>query len=137
MIISEQPALPRNTATQYDAQLQQALIGWMRPVAYAVNSLLQAGSGGGGGASVASAQVTVTVPSPARLEHIEVVPFVGCTLTSRVFLSVAPHTDADENGAEGLSISAMSATPGTDAAIVTMAFGERTSGPIKLNLMAV
>ena len=135
MIFPTQIHLPRNTVTEYDAQLQQALVGWMRTAGFAINEL--ASSAGSGGGSVLSALVTVVVPSPARLEHVEVVTFTGCTGSARVFVSLAPHLDADENGPEGLSIQAMSATPGTDVALVTLAFGEKTSGPIKLNLMAV
>lgn len=51
MKVNETPSLPISAESQYDRQLQQALIGWMRPVARAVNSLIDLGGGGGGGGS--------------------------------------------------------------------------------------
>lgn len=96
------------------------------------------GSGGGGTYTPLSAEVVITLPGPAGvLEHIETVAFVGCLPTHRVLVSVAPHLDTDENGAEGLHIAALSALADTDQVSVVAAFAERTSGPIKLNLLAV
>lgn len=96
------------------------------------------GSGGGSAYTPLSAEVVITPPGPAGvLEHMEVVAFVGCLPTHRVLVSVAPHLDTDENGAEGLHIAALSALADTDQVSVVAAFGERTSGPIKLNLLAV
>ena len=136
MIVPTQISLPRNTVTGYDRELQQALVAWMRTAGYAINELANS-SGGGSGGSVLSALVTVTVPAVGTLEHTQTVTFTGCTPSLRVMASIAPHLDSDENGAEGLRINAMSVAAGTDSATVTMAFGEQTSGPIKLFLMAV
>lgn len=86
-------------------------------------------------ASGLSGQATVTVPNK-RLEHIETVTATGVTGTSRVFLSIAPHDDADENDAEMLDVAAMSAAPGTGQITVEMAFAVPVAGPIKINWMA-
>jgi hypothetical protein len=88
-------------------------------------------SGGGGLAG----QATVTVPNN-RLEWSQTVTATGVTGTDVIFLSVAPHDDADENDAELLDIAAMSAAPGTNQITVELAFTTRTAGPIKLNWMA-
>lgn len=93
--------------------------------------------GGGGGGSVLSAEVIVTPAARGRIEHEETVTFTGCLPANKVFVSVAPHLDSDENSAEMLGIDAISATAGTDQATVLMSFREPTSGPIRLNLMAV
>ena len=135
MIVPTQISLPRNTVTGYDRELQQALVAWMRTAGYAINEL--ANSSGGSGGSVLSALVTVTVPAVGALEHTQSVTFTGCTPSLRVMASIAPHLDSDENGAEGLNVQAISVAAGTDAAVITLAFGEQTSGPIKLFLMAV
>lgn len=95
------------------------------------NALTIAASGGSG----LSGQATVTVPNN-RLEHSETVTATGVTGSSRIFLTVAPHDDADENDAEMLDIAAMSAAPGTNQITVEMAFTTPMAGPIKLNWMA-
>lgn len=95
------------------------------------NTLTIAASGGAG----LSGQATVTVPNN-RIEWSETVTATGVTGASRIFLTVAPHVDADENDAEMLDIAAMSAAPGTDQITVELAFSTPTAGPIKLNWMA-
>ena len=95
------------------------------------NSLTIAASGGSG----LSGQATVTVPNN-RLEHSETVTATGVTGSSRIFLTVAPHDDADENDAEMLDIAAMSAAPGANQITVELAFTTPTAGPIKFNWMA-
>lgn len=90
-------------------------------------------SGGGGGSGI-SGEATVTVPG--GFEHLETIAAVGVTSSMKVFLSVAPHLDTDENDPEMLDIEVMSGTPSTDAIAVRLTFGERTSGPIKLNYLA-
>lgn len=94
-----------------------------------------AGSGGGGG-SVITGEIIITVPAPGRIEHSQSVAAASITPGMRVLLGVAPHTDADENGAEGLDIQALSAGAGAGVINVTVAFGESTSGPIRLNYIA-
>lgn len=78
---------------------------------------------------------TVTVPNNA-IEHSQTVTATGVTASSRVFLSIAPHDDADENDAEMLDIAAMSAAPGTNQITVELAFTEPHAGAIKINWMA-
>lgn len=94
------------------------------------NTLTIAASGGG-----LSGQATVTVPNN-RIEWSETVTATGVTGASRIFLTVAPHVDADENDAEMLDIAAMSAAPGTDQITVELAFPTPAAGPIKINWMA-
>jgi hypothetical protein len=85
--------------------------------------------------AIATGLATVTVPNNA-LSHSETVTATGVTGASRIFLTVAPHDDADENDAEMLDIAAMSAAPGTNQITVEMAFTTPTAGPIKINWMA-
>ena len=93
----------------------------------------------GGGTPVAtlSTAAIVTIPWPGRLEYWADVAFTGVTAGKMILCSVAPHEDEDENDIEFLSLSAMSARAGNAIATVKLAFSELTSGPIKLNLMAV
>ena len=78
---------------------------------------------------------TVTVPNNS-LEHTQTVTATGITGSSRIFLSIAPHDDADENDAEMLDVAAMSAAPGSGQITVEMAFAVPVAGPIKINWMA-
>lgn len=96
------------------------------------NTLTIDAAGGGAGLS---GQATVTVPNN-RIEWTETVTATGVTGASRIFLTVSPHDDADENDAELLDIAAMSAAPGTNQITVELAFTTPTAGPIKLNWMA-
>lgn len=89
---------------------------------------------GGGGGSGISGEATVTVT--AGLEHTETVAAVGVLPAMKVFLAIAPHDDDDENNPLMLDILAISGTAGTDTIDVNIAFGARTSGPIKLNYLA-
>lgn len=85
--------------------------------------------------TIVTGLATVTVPNNAR-EHSQTVTATGVTGSSRIFLSIAPHDDADENDAELLDIAAMSAAPGTDQITVEMAFAVPVAGAIKINWMA-
>ncbi len=87
------------------------------------------------GASIPSGEAVVTVPNNSR-QWTETVAATGVTGSSRIFLTIAPHLDADENDAEMLDVMAMSAAPGTGQITVEMAFATPTAGPIKLNWMA-
>lgn len=91
---------------------------------------------GAGGGSVVSGTVTVTVPQNSYF-HSENVALLGCAASMRLFCSIAPHDDSDENSEEMLSVEALAAIAGTDAATVRIAFSEPTTGPVKINLMAV
>lgn len=89
-----------------------------------------------GGASVLSAAATITVPNLA-MTHEQSVAFAGCTPSSRVFVSLAPAADTDENGPEGLDVIALWAVPGTDTATINLELREPANGPVLLQLMAV
>jgi hypothetical protein len=95
----------------------------------------QGGPQGAPGPAATSGITTITVPNN-RMEWEETVTASGVTGASRIFLSLAPTTDFDENSAEMLSVDAMSATPGTGQITISMAFAEPTAGPIKMNWMA-
>jgi hypothetical protein len=89
------------------------------------------GSGGVSGVAV------VTVPYPGRFEWEETVAATGVVATNKVFLAVGHHDDSDENHEAGLAISSMGAQAGTNTITVSVAFAERTAGPIKLNYMVI
>lgn len=86
-------------------------------------------------ASILSGQAVITVPNN-RLEWSETVTATGVTPANRIFPSIAPHDDADENDAEMLDVAAMSVAAGTNQITVEMAFSTPTAGPIKINWMA-
>jgi len=90
-------------------------------------------------ADIASVPVSgaVIVTPTGVLAHEETVAAVGVSAGMRVFPCLAPHSDTDENHEEFLSISALAATAGTNQITVSMAFGELTSGPVRINYMAV
>lgn len=90
-----------------------------------------------GGTTVLVTTAIVTVPWPGSLGYSGDVAFAGVTSMNKIVCSLAPFVDADENDIEMLSIDAMSALAGSAIASIKLAFSERTSGPIKLNLMAV
>lgn len=87
--------------------------------------------------AVVSGQIVVTVPAPGRLEHSETVAAASVTGAHRLLLSLGAHDDADENSAEMLSIDAMEGAAGAGTITAMLAFAERTSGPIRLNYLAV
>lgn len=87
--------------------------------------------------AVVSGQIVVTVPAPGRLEHSETVAAASVTAAHRLLLSLGAHADSDENSAEMLGIDAMEGAAGTGSITATLAFAEPTSGPIRLNYLAV
>lgn len=84
-----------------------------------------------------SGTATITLPSNPRYSHSEQVAATGVTLSSRAFITLAPHLDSDINAADMLDIKTLSAVPGTDTLTITATFSALTSGPIKLNYMVV
>lgn len=90
-----------------------------------------------GGTTVLVTTATITVSWPGSLGYSGDVAFAGITSANKIVCSLAPHLDSDENDAEMLAVSGLSALAGSAVATVKMAFSELTSGPIKLNLMAV
>ena len=73
----------------------------------------------------------MTVPY-GDLSHVQTVSAIGVTAASRVFLAVAPHSDADENSPELLDLLSISGAAGTDQITITLTFATPTGGPIKL-----
>ncbi len=69
------------------------------------------------------------------LQHTEVITDAGVSPTSKIILSIGGGTSADENEAEMLDISGMSATAGTGNFTVMVNFLTRTAGIVKLNYM--
>jgi len=87
------------------------------------------------GAAVLKGTATVT-PTANALEWTETVTATGVGASNVVMLSVAPHTDSDENDAEMLDIVAMSALPATNTITIDVSFLTPTQGPIKINWSA-
>ena len=83
----------------------------------------------------ATGLATVT-PQPAVWEWTEIVTATGALPANKIIITIGDHADTDENSADFLDILCMSASAGTGQITVTMAFGEPTSGPIKLNWSA-
>jgi hypothetical protein len=84
---------------------------------------------------VLSGQGVVTLTA-AAFEHTQTVAATGVTPASRVFASVAPHSNDDENDPELLDVLALSAAPGAGTVEFTLAFGTPTRGPVKINWSA-
>jgi len=83
-------------------------------------------------------EVVATVPGPAgRFEHDETMAAVGVTAGMKVMLTLAPHADTDENNEQALDLMGMSGEAGADTLTVRLAFGSLTSGPIRINYMAM
>jgi hypothetical protein len=99
------------------------------------NQLTIAAAGGAGG-SVLSGAATITMDSDP-FNDTEVVAAVGVTAGKRVFLSLGEHLDTDENDPELLDLSSLSGVAGLDQITVKSVFMTPTSGPVKLNWMAV
>jgi hypothetical protein len=82
--------------------------------------------------------LVVTVPGPAgQFEHAETLAAVGVTASHRVLLALAAHSDSDENNEQALDMRGLAGEAGTDTITVRLAFGSLTSGPIRINYMAV
>lgn len=92
----------------------------------------------GGGSAPLSGVATITLPSgEGAYEDTETVAALGVTPTSKVFLSLAPALDEDENDPSMLDIVSMSAIPGTDTLTINATFSQLTSGPVKFNWSAI
>ena len=80
---------------------------------------------------------TLTISEPAgRMEHQESVSATGVTPGNRLFLSLEPTNDSDENAPEMIDLVSLSALPGSDSITVTATFAAPMSGPVKLNWSA-
>lgn len=127
-----QISLPQDHPSEYSRRLAVMLYQYLRDLVQRVNELIDAS----GGSTVVSGLATVTVPASSYY-HEESVTLTGCTTSMRIVCSIAPHSDADVNNEEMLSVVSLSAAPGTDTATVSIAFSEPTTGPVKINLLAV
>lgn len=133
---------------------------WPRLVAKAVNALIRSSGSGG---SVAwgdvtgkpstfppsthghgpgditgfplSGQAVVTLPNNAFSVE-ETVTVTGMTASRTVIVSLAPHSDDDENDADLIDLAAVSATPNADALTITAAFLTPHAGSIRFNWSA-
>lgn len=119
---------------EYDRILRVMLTQYLRDLISQVNALIDLNSAGS--STVVTGLATVTVPA-ASTSHTETVTLTGCTSSMRVFACLAPTTAADANEVEFLNVIALAASPGTDQATVTIAFGDPTTGAVKINLLAV
>jgi hypothetical protein len=72
-----------------------------------------------------------------RFEHEETVAATGITGSMKIIPSLAPHLDTDENSEDMLDLLSISATPSTAQITFKLSFSELTSGPIKINYLAV
>ncbi len=89
-----------------------------------------------GPAGVPTSGSTVVTVTGNQVSWEQTVTATGVTPVNGIILSVAHHLDEDENSAEMLDVSAMSASAGTDQITVLMSFSTPTTGPIKLNWIA-
>jgi len=90
---------------------------------------------GGGGTSVLTGQVIVT--TTGLLAYTQILAAAGVTATMAVVPSIAPHADADENHESLLSVASLTAQAGTGQITVNVTFNESTSGPVRINYLAV
>lgn len=90
------------------------------------------------GAAVFAGAVVLTIPSlkGGAFEHEESFAAPGVAAGMRVFLSLAPHSYADENNEQELSLTALTGEAAADSITARAAFSELTSGPIRINYLA-
>ena len=123
----------------FDRKVHARLYETVRDITRVVNALVDlSGATSTPSAAVIAGQVVPTIPGPSgRLEHDETLAAVGVTPGMKVLLSLAPHSDADENNEQALDLIGMAGEAGAGAITVRLAFGSLTSGPIRINYMAV
>jgi hypothetical protein len=81
---------------------------------------------------VAAAWTAATVTISNAFEVEATVTATGVTPSDVLSVMLAPGADTDENVPEMLSLTGLSAIPGTDNFALTLEFSERTSGPINI-----
>lgn len=79
--------------------------------------------------------VALTVPNNA-IEATETLTATGVTASDVVILTVAPHSDSDENSVDLIDLAAVSATPGTNQITVTASFLTPHAGIVRFNWSA-
>ena len=89
----------------------------------------------GGGGSTLSGSIVANLTT-ARFEHEQSLAVDGVTAANRIFLSIAPHLDADENHETMLDMVTLSGSPDTDLINISMTFSQLTRGDIRLNWSA-
>lgn len=95
------------------------------------------GPTGPSGAASLSGSVQISIPSGAgQWEARESVAAAGVVPASRLFLALAPATDADENDPELIDLLSLAGTPTTDSILISASFAAPVSGPLKLNWSA-
>lgn len=87
------------------------------------------------GSDLLSGQAIVTVPN-ARFEHEETIAVAGILPTHRIIVGIGAHIDSDENAADMLDVTGMSATAGTGSILFTLGFSSKTAGPVRINWSA-
>lgn len=96
-----------------------------------------AGPPGPPGAGSPAGSATITVPGPAgRTEWEETVSASGVAAGDRIFLSLAPAADSDENTPDLIGGVTLSGVAGAGEIAVFAAFDDPVSGPILLNWSA-
>lgn len=101
----------------------------------ATRTLTIAASGGG---SPVSGIATVTVPN-SRMEWEETVTTTGAAALSKIYVTLHPGLNRDENTADMLPPMTVAGTPVSfgDSTTFILSFSEPVSGPIKLNWSAL
>jgi hypothetical protein len=89
----------------------------------------------GGAALSGTAQVGIASAS-GGWEVSQTVAAPGVVPASRVYLTLAPAPDADENDPELIDLLSLAGTPGTDSIAVSASFAAPVSGPLNLNWSA-
>lgn len=88
-------------------------------------------------AGVLKGDAVVTIPGPSgALYWEETVPALDVTPASRVFVTLAPALDADENCPELLDLGSVAGLAGTDEITIMATFAQAATGPIKLHWSA-
>jgi hypothetical protein len=91
----------------------------------------------GGAGGVLKGSSFATLPSGDGLfEWNETIPAFGVSPSSIIFLSLASHENDDENDPEFIDLLSLVGQAGTDEISVTLSFGSKTSGVVKLNWSA-
>lgn len=77
----------------------------------------------------------MSVPNNA-VEATETLTATGVTPSNVVMLTLAPHSDSDENSVDLIDLAAVSATPGTNQITVTASFLTPHAGLVRFNWSA-
>lgn len=88
-----------------------------------------------GASSPLTGEVTINPVNALQVDQTFFIP--AMTANRRVWLSFANGTDADENTPEMLDVMSMAAFSGAGTLRVLLSFGTLTTGPIRLQYLAV